>query len=54
MLSQSLSNLSVATRGRGFYDITQEIQKRVAESGFHTGLCTLLNGCYEILCSSIC
>jgi secondary thiamine-phosphate synthase enzyme len=30
---------SVATNGRGTYDLSDEIQRIVAESGVHTGLC---------------
>ena len=41
MLSQTLSRLSVATRGRGFYDITSDVQDRVTQTGARTGLCTL-------------
>ena len=33
--------LTVATRGRGFYDITDEVQRAVAESGAQEGLCTV-------------
>ena len=33
--------LTVATRGRGFYDITNEVQRAVAESGAQEGLCTI-------------
>jgi secondary thiamine-phosphate synthase enzyme len=33
--------LHVATRGRGFYDITSEINAVVAESGVGTGLCAV-------------
>ncbi|WNG34025.1 YjbQ family protein [Archangium violaceum] len=34
--------LTVATtRGRGFYDITDEVQRAVAESGAQEGLCTI-------------
>jgi secondary thiamine-phosphate synthase enzyme len=33
--------LTVATRGRGFYDITDEVQRAVAESGAREGLCTV-------------
>ncbi|PTL82184.1 secondary thiamine-phosphate synthase enzyme YjbQ [Vitiosangium sp. GDMCC 1.1324] len=33
--------LTVATRGRGFYDITDEVQRAVAESGAKEGLCTI-------------
>jgi secondary thiamine-phosphate synthase enzyme len=40
-MRQSLSRLNVETRGRGFYDVTREIQGRVTEAGVRTGLCTL-------------
>jgi secondary thiamine-phosphate synthase enzyme len=33
--------VSVATRGRDFYDVTAEVARVVAESGVTTGLCTL-------------
>ncbi|WP_434387283.1 secondary thiamine-phosphate synthase enzyme YjbQ [Melittangium boletus] len=33
--------LTVATRGRGFYDITAEVQRAVAASGAAQGLCTV-------------
>ena len=33
--------LTVATRGRGFHDITDEGQKAVSESGAREGLCTV-------------
>ena len=33
--------LTVATRGRGFYDITDEVQRALAESGAKEGLCTV-------------
>ena len=33
--------LTVATRGRGFYDITGEVQRAVEESGAREGLCTI-------------
>ena len=35
------ATLSVATRGRGFYDVTPEVQRVVKESGLVAGLCTL-------------
>lgn len=41
MLHQALVTLKVATRGRGFYDITREVQARVSQAGVQTGLCTL-------------
>ncbi len=41
MVSQTLERLTVATRGRGFYEITRDVQTRVADSGIRTGLCTL-------------
>jgi secondary thiamine-phosphate synthase enzyme len=33
--------LSVATQGRGFYDVTAQVARVVAESGISTGLCTV-------------
>ena len=33
--------LTVATWGRGFYDITDEVQRAVAASGAREGLCTI-------------
>jgi secondary thiamine-phosphate synthase enzyme len=33
--------LTVSTRGRGFVDITAEVQRAVAESGARQGLCTV-------------
>lgn len=33
--------MTVATRGRGFYDITAEVQRAVADSGARAGLCTV-------------
>ena len=33
--------LTVSTRGRGFTDITGEVQRAVAESGARQGLCTV-------------
>lgn len=33
--------LSVSTRGRGFVDITAEVQRAVKESGARQGLCTV-------------
>jgi secondary thiamine-phosphate synthase enzyme len=33
--------VSVGTRGRGFFDVTTEVARVVAESGVSTGLCTL-------------
>ena len=41
MLRQTLDTLAVRTRGRGFYDITREVQSRVHQAGLVTGLCTL-------------
>ena len=41
VLSQSLSHLTVSTRGRRFHDIAAEVQARVAGAGVSTGLCTL-------------
>jgi secondary thiamine-phosphate synthase enzyme len=33
--------LSVATRGRGFHDLTEEVQRSISESGAKEGLCTV-------------
>jgi len=33
--------LTVATRGRGFYDITDEVRRAVSERGAREGLCTI-------------
>lgn len=33
--------LTVSTRGRGFHDITPEVQRAVKESGIRQGLCTV-------------
>src|SRR5215831_20651996 len=41
MLRQSLHELAVPTRGRGFYDITSSVQEFVTASGIKTGLATL-------------
>lgn len=41
MLRQLLTEITIAARGRGLYEITSEVQERVAEAKMHTGLCTL-------------
>jgi secondary thiamine-phosphate synthase enzyme len=41
MMRQTVDTLTVRTRGRGFYEITREIQARVQQAGLQTGLCTL-------------
>jgi secondary thiamine-phosphate synthase enzyme len=41
MLRQSVHELEMATRGRGFYEFTSQLEKLVAESGFRTGLATI-------------
>ena len=33
--------VTVSTRGRGFHDITPEVQRAVKESGIRQGLCTV-------------
>ena len=40
-MRQTVDTLTVRTRGRGFYEITREIQARVQQTGLQTGLCTL-------------
>src|SRR4026209_2469093 len=41
MMRQTVDTLTVRTRGRGFYELTPEIQARVQQAGLQTGLCTL-------------
>ena len=41
MLRQSVHELEIATRGRGFYEFTNQVEKFVANSGFTTGLATI-------------
>ena len=41
MLRQSVHELEIATRGRGFYEFTNKIEQFVADGGFKTGLATI-------------
>jgi secondary thiamine-phosphate synthase enzyme len=41
MMRQHLARLTVQTGGRGFYDITAQVQDQVTASRLRTGLCTL-------------
>jgi len=41
MLQQSFHELTIATRGRGLYDITEEVEAWLGECGFKNGLVTL-------------
>lgn len=41
MMRQAMATLKVATKGRGFYDITHKAQAHVADADVQTGLCTL-------------
>ena len=41
MLRQSVSEIVVDTRGRGFYEITREVQRLVSQSGLGTGLASI-------------
>ena len=41
MLRQSVHELVIATRGRGFTEVTQEVADRVRQAGLQTGLATL-------------
>lgn len=41
MLGQYAHELSIATRGRAFYEITREVDAHVDAAGFKTGLVTL-------------
>lgn len=40
-MHQAIDTLPVRTRGRGFTEITREVQARVQRAGIATGLCTL-------------
>jgi len=40
MLRQSVHELEIPTRGRGFYEFTRRVEELVAESGLTTGLAT--------------
>jgi len=40
-MRQQLARLTAQTGGRGFYDITSQVQGQVQLSGVATGLCTL-------------
>jgi secondary thiamine-phosphate synthase enzyme len=40
-MRQVLTRITVATRGRGFFDITRQIAEVVSGSRLRTGLCTL-------------
>jgi len=40
-MRQSLHDLKVNTRGRGFYELTDEIHALVSESGIRSGLATV-------------
>ena len=41
MLRQALHELTISTRGRGFYDFTGQIQGWISKNGFKNGLVTL-------------
>src|SRR5262245_53958942 len=41
MLRQSISELTIATRGRGLYEFTNEVAGLVSKSGLKTGLASL-------------
>ena len=41
MFRQSFHELTIATRGRGLYEFTREVEKWVAENEFRDGLLTL-------------
>src|SRR2546421_614786 len=40
-MRQAIHELTIATRGRGFYELTQKVQQWVAEHHFRAGLLTL-------------
>ena len=41
MLRQTIETLTVRTRGRGFSEMTRDVQAAVRQAGLATGLCTL-------------
>jgi secondary thiamine-phosphate synthase enzyme len=41
LLRQALNELRIATRGRGFYEFTDEVENWVSENHFQNGLLTL-------------
>ncbi|PYI87988.1 MAG: hypothetical protein DME26_04455 [Verrucomicrobia bacterium] len=41
MLRQSLQELAISTRGRGFYELTDEVRGLLRQTRFNTGLATL-------------
>jgi secondary thiamine-phosphate synthase enzyme len=41
MMRQEIDELNISTRGRGFYELTSELETRVKRSGIQTGLATL-------------
>jgi secondary thiamine-phosphate synthase enzyme len=41
MIRQTVGTMTVRTRGRGFYEITREIQSRAEQADAQTGLCTI-------------
>ncbi len=42
MLNQVIHELAVPTRGRGFYELTREVEALVRKTGWKVGLVTLL------------
>lgn len=41
MLKQTLTEVGVATRGRGFYEVTDQVQEQVTKAGIKAGLATV-------------
>jgi secondary thiamine-phosphate synthase enzyme len=41
MLRQALQEIRIATRGRGFYEFTEEVQAWISQNRFGSGLVTL-------------
>ena len=41
MFRQDVSEISVSTKGRGFYEITREVENFVSKAGIKTGLATV-------------
>lgn len=41
MLRQQVHEVTIPTKGRGFYEFTREVERLVADAGLKTGLATL-------------
>lgn len=41
MLRQEVAEISVSTKGRGFYEVTREVEALVSKAGFQQGVATI-------------